>query len=338
MSKKKNTPNNPTNTGGALNDGRAQLIEQQRAERNKIHTRDGNDIDTIFIDNRNNKEAKMYDNSNGNSLVICSEGNSGFYEFGILSTPLSLKYSVLGWNHPGFAGSTGKPYPSQDENAIDAVIQFAIHKLGFSVENIIFYGWSIGGYTSIWAATQYPEVKGLVLDATFDDLLYLALPQMPQALGGIVRIAVRDYCNLHNEELIKKYKGPVALIRRVHDEIIASEQRIETNRGNFLVVGILKTRFPNIFQSRQIGFSKMLLSKELEPAAPHLEVENLIKMTSYVSEHGKSYPLMIGENFTDEERNDMAEFLIRRHFRDFKSDHCSPLPGEYFNAPWDISI
>lgn len=33
-------------------------------------------------------------------------GNAGFYEIGIMSTPLSKKYSVVGWNHPGFAGST----------------------------------------------------------------------------------------------------------------------------------------------------------------------------------------------------------------------------------------
>ena len=38
--------------------------------------------------------------------VICSEGNSGFYEVGCMVTPLDAGYSVLGWNHPGFWGST----------------------------------------------------------------------------------------------------------------------------------------------------------------------------------------------------------------------------------------
>lgn len=41
-------------------------------------------------------------------------------------------------------------------------MQFAIHKLGFQPENIILFGWSIGGYTSSWAAMNYPEVKGVV--------------------------------------------------------------------------------------------------------------------------------------------------------------------------------
>lgn len=83
--------------------GRAKLVEEESAIRYKLKTIDGNDIDTIFIDNRSN----VTDNkSNGKTLVICSEGNAGFYEIGIMTTPVALKYSVLGWNHPGFGGST----------------------------------------------------------------------------------------------------------------------------------------------------------------------------------------------------------------------------------------
>lgn len=115
-------------------------------------------------------------------------GNAGFYEIGIMTTPLALDYSVLGWNHPGFGGSTvrhlcyklnavtynsmvhtlsllfiqGRPYPSEDQNAIDAVMQFAINALGFHPENILLYGWSIGGYSALYAATQYPNIKGVV--------------------------------------------------------------------------------------------------------------------------------------------------------------------------------
>lgn len=38
--------------------------------------------------------------------VVCCEGNAGFYEYGIATTPIEAGFSVLGWNHPGFAGST----------------------------------------------------------------------------------------------------------------------------------------------------------------------------------------------------------------------------------------
>ncbi|UYV62829.1 ABHD16A [Cordylochernes scorpioides] len=133
--------------------------------------------------------------------VICCEGNAGFYEYGIMVTPLAAGYSVLGWNHPGFAGSTtvlphewksvaspivlvqGVPFPDQDTNAIDVVIQMAIHKLGFQPSNILLYAWSIGGYSATWAALNYPDISGLVLDATFDDILPLAKSRMPPVLS-----------------------------------------------------------------------------------------------------------------------------------------------------------
>lgn len=37
----------------------------------------------------------------GKTLVICFEGNAGYYEAGVTVLPNSLDYSVLGWNMPG---------------------------------------------------------------------------------------------------------------------------------------------------------------------------------------------------------------------------------------------
>ena len=80
----------------------------------------------------------------------------------MLNTALDAGYSVLGWNHPGFWGSTGFPFPDQDENAADAVMTFALDKLGFREEDIVVFGWSIGGYPASWLAMNYPSIKALV--------------------------------------------------------------------------------------------------------------------------------------------------------------------------------
>ena len=77
---------------------------------------------------------------NGRTLVLCCEGNAGFYEIGVMTTPVAAGYSVLGWNHPGFGGSSGAPFPDQERNAVDAVMQFAIHRLGFLPQDIIVMG------------------------------------------------------------------------------------------------------------------------------------------------------------------------------------------------------
>lgn len=54
------------------------------------------------------------------------------------------------------------PYPAQEQCAVDAVMQLALDKLNFKPENILLFGWSIGGYASSWVAMTYPDIKGLV--------------------------------------------------------------------------------------------------------------------------------------------------------------------------------
>lgn len=115
--------------------------------------------------------------------MICSDGNAAFYEFGILTSLLSSQYSLMGWNHPGFADSSGSPFPQNDINAMEVVINFAVTELGFPLERIILFAWSIGGFPVAWAASNYPEVKGIVIDASFDDILPLARSRMMPFLG-----------------------------------------------------------------------------------------------------------------------------------------------------------
>ncbi|GFR31373.1 hypothetical protein TNCT_473981, partial [Trichonephila clavata] len=217
--------------------GRSKLVEEHNGQRFKLLTKDGNEIDSMFVDRRNNVNF-----ANGNILVICCEGNAGFYEYGITGTPIEAGYSVLGWNHPGFAYSTGLPFPNQELNATDVVMQFAIYKLGFKVENIVIYAWSIGGFSATWLAMNYPDIRGLVLDATFDDLVTLAIPRMPVSWKPLVVKTIRDYMDLNNAEQLCKYPGPVLMIRRTKDEIISTKasRSIQTNRGNDLLIKFLQ--------------------------------------------------------------------------------------------------
>uniref|UniRef100_A0A670I4S2 Abhydrolase domain containing 16B n=1 Tax=Podarcis muralis TaxID=64176 RepID=A0A670I4S2_PODMU len=184
-----------------LVNARTCLIEDFHGKRAKLIARDGNEIDTMFVDRRKRKSPEK----RGMQLVICCEGNGSFYEVGCFFTPLKAGYSVLGWNHPGFGRSTGKPYPANDVNAMDVVIQYAIRRLGFALPDIAIYGYSLGSYTATWAAKTYPELGGLVLDASFDSLLPLAMKVMAKSWKKLV---------------VKT--GPVLLIRRTKDEVITT--------------------------------------------------------------------------------------------------------------------
>ncbi|MGH0145887.1 UNVERIFIED_CONTAM: hypothetical protein FKN15_027972 [Acipenser sinensis] len=122
----------------------------------------------------------------------------------------------------------GVPFPQNEANAMDVVVQYAIHKLGFEMKDIVIYAWSIGGFTATWAAMSYPEVSALVLDASFDDLLPLALKVMPESWRPLVTRTVRHYMNLNNAEQL--CKGP---------------EDIMSNRGNYLLLRLLQFRCGN---------------------------------------------------------------------------------------------
>ena len=91
-----------------LQTGREKWTLEKKAVRYKLETADDNHIDVMLFDRRTSSDSSNSSTENGETLVISCEGNAGFYEIGVLSTPMDAGYSVLGWNHPGFGGSTGK--------------------------------------------------------------------------------------------------------------------------------------------------------------------------------------------------------------------------------------
>lgn len=320
--------------------GRTKLVEEKRGLRAKVKTENDNEIDTMFVDRRNNAEF----NENGKTLVICSEGNAGFYEIGCMVTPLDAGYSVLGWNHPGFAGSSGIPFPAHEQAAIDGVVQYAINELGFQPEDIVLFAWSIGGYPAAWAAMTYPDIKHVVLDATFDDILPLALARMPQSFESLVHVTIRKYINLDISSMLNLYPGPVLLVRRSRDEMITTigPNVISSNRANDLLLKLLQQRYPNIVDKDSSPVIRTYLCKStLTEQADYLALynvsfelcESLLK--SYVEGDNSGFPVQF-EPSNSEEKNQLALFLASKYMTDFEATHCVPLPSRLFKKAWSI--
>uniref|UniRef100_A0AAQ6AIN9 Monoacylglycerol lipase ABHD16A n=1 Tax=Amphiprion ocellaris TaxID=80972 RepID=A0AAQ6AIN9_AMPOC len=308
-----------------LQQGQARLIEEFDGQRNKLVACDGNNIDTMFVDRRRDG------GQNGQTLVICCEGNAGFYEVGCMNTPLEGGYSVLGWNHPGFGGSTGVPFPQNEANAMDVVIQFAIHKLGFQLTDIVIYAWSIGGFTATWAVMSYPEIQSIVLDASFDDLLPLALKVMPDSWRPLVQHTVRQYMNLNNAEQLLKYQGPVLLIRRTRDEIITTTDTYITGNVMFLV------RYPKIMTDEGVRVVRQWLG-----ASSHLEEMSVYSgyevdddwctsvLQSYQADRDVLFPWSVGKPLFPH------IYQARKYMQNFDTTHCTPLPATEFHSPWRL--
>lgn len=317
--------------------GQARLVEECNGRRAKLLACDGNEIDTMFVDRRGTAEPQ------GQKLVICCEGNAGFYEVGCVSTPLEAGYSVLGWNHPGFAGSTGVPFPQNEANAMDVVVQFAIHRLGFQPQDIVIYAWSIGGFTATWAAMSYPDISAVILDASFDDLVPLALKVMPDSWRALVTRTVRQHLNLNNAEQLCRFQGPVLLVRRTKDEIITTTvpEDIMSNRGNDLLLKLLQFRYPRVMTEEGLRAVRQWLeaSSQLEEASIYSrwEVDEdwcVSVLRSYQAEHGPDFPWSVGEDMSVDGRKQLALFLARKHLHNFEATHCTPLPAQHFQMPW----
>ncbi|XP_011693585.1 PREDICTED: abhydrolase domain-containing protein 16A isoform X2 [Wasmannia auropunctata] len=324
--------------GSTLAKGRADLIKQG-GERYKLMTTDKNQIDAMFVDRRNKS-------ANGNMLVVICEGNCGFYETGMISTPLTKGYSVLGWNHPGFGGSTGAPYPEQEENAVDCIMRFAIEHLKFPEERIILYGWSIGGYTATWAAMNYPSIHSLVLDATFDDILPLAIKTMSPSLEGLVRNIIRDYFNLNIAEQLNRYNGTVLLVRRTDDEILCiPHNSLAGNRGNMLLMKLLLRRYPHLFS--ETSESGTVLSRFLSAEASdrtsilesfNVEEKHCLQLiaSNIRSDDGViNYPSTLGQNCNIRTKSQLILFLATMYMQDQSTSHCLPLSVDLFHPGWD---
>ncbi|XP_078073348.1 phosphatidylserine lipase ABHD16A-like [Mustelus asterias] len=228
---------------------------------------------------------------------------------------------------------------------MDVVVQYAIYHLNFPIEDIIVYAWSIGGFTATWATMTYPEISALILDASFDDLVPLALKVMPESFKGLVTCTVRDYLNLNNADQLCKYQGPVVLIRRTKDEIITTTvpEDIMSNRGNDLLLRFLQFRYPKVMEDEGVRVVREWLSASnpLQETALYsrYEVDDdwcTSVLQSYKSEHGGEFPWTVGEDMAAEGRRQLAIFLAHKHMKNFDATHCTPLPSYEFALPWSL--
>lgn len=251
------------------------------------------------------------------------------------------------WNHPGFGGSTGLPYPEEEAAAIDVVVQFALTHLGWDEGDLVLYGWSIGGYTSTWATMNYPNIRGLVLDATFDDIIPLAVHTMPQSWSPLVVRTIRTYFNLHIEKQLSHYNGPVTIVRRLKDEVMAAAEGIHDpltmrrlNRANHLFKHMLKERYPNIFRAEVEQAVDDWLAATV-PERSTIFAEYMVDeaacraaLFDYIThtQPEATFPLMF-ESDSDLSRRQMALFLCSKHLLEFDATHCVPLPASTFAVP-----
>uniref|UniRef100_A0A7E4ZUY8 AB hydrolase-1 domain-containing protein n=1 Tax=Panagrellus redivivus TaxID=6233 RepID=A0A7E4ZUY8_PANRE len=305
-----------------LVDNRYKLINEDNARRIPVRSADGFTIDAIYIKN------------DGPKTVFVCDGNAGFYEGALWRNFQLHGNSIIAWNAPGFGASTGKPHSNVEMfNAADAVMKYAMTELNIPPKDIVIYGWSIGGLTASWLAANY-DVHAVLLDATFDSILPLAHKTMPEFAADIVTYAIGSYFHMPVAEMVARYKGRVAIFRRVYDEIIVTSNdgtdqgRLKSNRANFLLETFLKKRYPFVkWTPEDVEYLHRVL------AQPSLD-SNLVG--------GPPFSMLTQERcatVAGEARKTMIRRLIHAYFFDVTLGHNAALPyhlcvvPEQYNAP-----
>lgn len=79
-----------------------------------------------------------------------------------------------------------------------------------------------------------------------------------------------------------------------------------------MTLSVLKYRYPNLFNAAQLSRAKGLLSKPLETFSYTVAEEKLCmsRLITYASDEGKSFPMLIGADYNEEVRSQMALFLV----------------------------
>jgi fermentation-respiration switch protein FrsA (DUF1100 family) len=122
-----------------------------------LPTSAGDEIATSYRHVASADKLLLYSHGNGTDIGRVSPFINAMEQHGV---------AVLTYDYPGYGTSTGSPSESGCYAAIEAVFQYATQTLGYSPDQIILYGRSLGGGPTTWLAQRKP-IAGLILDGAF---------------------------------------------------------------------------------------------------------------------------------------------------------------------------
>jgi len=152
------------------------------------------------------------------TLLLC-HGNGGNIAYTLDSINIfnELGLNCFVFDYRGYGGSQGEP--TEEGTYIDAqtAYEWLIKEKKLSPENIIIFGWSIGGSIAAHLASNV-ETKGLIIESSFTsyaDIGQKFYPYMPVKLFARYSYKTSNY--------LKKVDCPVLIIHSRNDEIIPFE-------------------------------------------------------------------------------------------------------------------
>ena len=158
-------------------------------------------------------------NTKEHRVLLFFHGNAGniSHRLDSIGIFLRLGLSVFIIDYRGYGKSSGKPSEQGTYLDADAALSYLVNERNIPMDNIIYFGRSLGGAVASHLAVKHPP-KALILESTFT-----SAPDMAARLFPIfpMRWLTRfSYSNINN---IKNIHCPVLIVHSSEDDIIPFE-------------------------------------------------------------------------------------------------------------------
>lgn len=165
----------------------------------KLPASDGEQISAYYLEVEKSETLLLYSHGNGEDIGQLRDYLTLFQRQGI---------SVLTYDYPGYGTSTGKPTEAGCYAAIEAAYKYATETLGYTSEQIVLYGRSLGGGPTTWLAEKSP-VDAIILDGTYTSTFRV-----------LTEVKLLPWDRFDNYARLPKIEHPVLLIHGTADQTI----------------------------------------------------------------------------------------------------------------------
>jgi len=159
----------------------------------------------------------ILENESSNKIILFCHGNAGniSHEQSRIISLRNLGYSVLTFDYSGYGKSGG--VPSEQQLYDDASDMIAFIRQKYRPEQIILYGFSLGGPVATYTARKY-GITTLILEAPLPSIkIYLKSKYPMLSFFSPLFSEFDTYAYLNG------FKGKTLLLHSVEDEVISYE-------------------------------------------------------------------------------------------------------------------
>ncbi|MEX0322149.1 MAG: alpha/beta hydrolase [Puniceicoccaceae bacterium] len=159
----------------------------------------GRSVSMIFLQNPGSDQLIFYHHGNGEDLQ---------HTLGKMQFLREAGYSVLAWDYPGYGTSDGRPTEKLVLEIAEKIWNRIPADYGYAHDQVVHYGYSLGGGPAIWLAKKY-ACAGVIVEGTFTSIFRVGLP-----------IKLLPWDLFDNQRWIPDITCPILIMHGTEDETV----------------------------------------------------------------------------------------------------------------------